>query len=359
MRNRLLATGWKFLHRPSTRESPFMTHRNAPLTPTGRLRMVRRHLHDGIPKAHVAAEFRVSRPTVATWVARYLEASEAGLADRPSTPRYSSTRTPATVVELIETRRRGRKWSARRIHRHLVERAVTISLRTVGRWLHRLRISRLRDLTPDGHDLRRPPRRIRAAWPGHMVHLDVKKVGRIPDGGGWRVHSRGSAQALQSKRGPGARVGYIYLHLAVDGFSRLAYTEALEDEKAATTIGVFCRARPFFAAHGIHQLHRVVTDNGANYRARDFTRTVTSLAGRHQRIRPYTPRHNGKVEWYNRLLANEVLYARPYASEQARRDAIGVWLNHINYHRPHTACGDQPPASRAPARANNVIPSYN
>jgi transposase InsO family protein len=335
-----------------------MTHVNAPLTPTGRLRMVLRHLEDGIPKAHVAAEFRVSRPTVATWVARYLEAGEAGLTDRPSTPRHSSTRTPTTVVELIETLRRKRKWSARRIHRHLIDRAITISLRTVGRWLARLGISRLRDLTPDGENLRRPPRRIRAAWPGHMVHLDVKKVGRIPDGGGWRAHGRGTTAAKAAKRGPGARVGYTYLHSAVDGFSRLAYTEALADETAATTIGFLCRARVFFAAHGIHRLHRVVTDNGANYRAKAFRRTVLALAARHQRIRPYTPKHNGKVERYNRLLADEVLYARPYASEQARRDAIGTWVNHYNYHRPHTACGEHPPASRVPARVNNVMPSY-
>ncbi|WP_062735921.1 IS481 family transposase [Kocuria turfanensis] len=335
-----------------------MTHRNAPLTPTGRLRMVHRHLHDGIPKAHVATEFRVSRPTVATWVARYLAAGEAGLVDHPSTPRRSPQRTPAAVVELIESLRRDRKWSARRIHRHLLDLGHRLHLRTVGRWLSRLGISRLRDLTPDGDDLRRPPRRIRAGWPGHMVHLDVKKVGRIPDGGGWRAHGRGSAAAKQSKRGPGAKVGYTYLHSAVDGFSRLAYTEALEDERATTTIGFFCRARVFFAAHGIDRLHRVVTDNGANYRAKDFTRTVEVLASRHQRIRPYTPRHNGKVERFNRLLADEVLYARPYASEQARRDAIGVWVNHFNYHRPHTACGDQPPVSRTPARANNVMPSY-
>ncbi|STX04977.1 IS481 family transposase [Kocuria rosea] len=336
-----------------------MTHVNAPLTPTGRLRMVLRHLDDGIPKAHVAAEFRVSRPTVATWVARYLESREAGLADRPSTPRRSRTRTPAAVVELIERWRRKHKWSARRIHRHLVDRAVAISLRTVGRWLARLGISRLRDLTPAGENSRRTPGRIRAAWPGHMVHLDVKKVGRIPDGGGWRAHGRGSTAAKAAKRGPGAKIGYTYLHSAVDGFSRLAYTEALADEKAVTTIEFFCRARVFFAAHGISRLHRVVTDNGANYRAKDFTRCVEALASRHQRIKPYTPRHNGKVERFNRLLADEVLYVRPYASEQARRDAIGIWVNHFNYHRPHTACGDQPPASRLPARVNNVMPSYN
>jgi len=147
------------------------------------------------------------------------------------------------------------------------------------------------------------------------------------------------------------------MHSAIDGHTRLAYIEALPDEKARTTIGLFARARVFFAASGITGLERVVADNGNSYRAADFTRTVQSLAGRHQRIRPYTPRHYGKVERYNRLMVDEVLYARVYDSEQVRRQAVQVWVNHFNYHRPHTSCGDQPPASRTPARVNNVMPS--
>ena len=131
------------------------------------------------------------------------------------------------------------------------------------------------------------------------------------------------------------------------------------DEKASTTIGFFCRARAFFAAHGITRLVRVVTDNGANYRARTFTATITSLASRHQRIRPYTPRHNGKVERYNRILAEECLYARSYSSQQQRRDAVAVWNHHYNYHRPHTACHSQPPATRVPAHVTNVMTSYS
>lgn len=128
-------------------------------------------------------------------------------------------------------------------------------------------------------------------------------------------------------------------------------------ERAATTVSFYRRARAFFAAHGI-TVDRVITDNGNNYRAADFTAKVVSLGGRHHRIRPYTPRHNGKVERYNRLMVDEVLYARPYTSEQARREALAVWVNHYNYHRPHTSCGDAPPASLAPTRVNNVMPSY-
>lgn len=139
---------------------------------------------------------------------------------------------------------------------------VHFALRTVGRWLHRLGISRLRDLTPDGENSRRTPTTITVYWPGRMLHLDVKKVGNTPDGGGWRAHGRGSLSARQSKRGAGTRIGYTYLHTAIDGFSRLAYTEARDDEKAPTTIGFFSRALMLFHAHGITKLNRVITDNG-------------------------------------------------------------------------------------------------
>ena len=128
-------------------------------------------------------------------------------------------------------------------------------------------------------------------------------------------------------------------------------------ERASTTIGFFCRARAFFAAHGITRLVRVVTDNGASYRAQTFTATITSLASRHQRICPDTPRHNGKVERYNRILAEECLYARSYSSQQQHRDAVAAANHHDNDHRPH-ACHNQPPATRAPAHVTNVMTSY-
>lgn len=194
-----------------------------------------------------------------------------------------------------------------------------------------------------------------------MVHLDVKKVGRIPDGGGCRAHGRGSAahKAAQRAKTKGARAGYVYLHSAIDGYSRLAYTEHLPDERALTTIGFFHRARAFFAAHGITRLVRVITDNGANYKATAFTRTVMAVASRHQRIRPHTPRHNGKVERYNRILAEELLYARVWTSETERAAAIQIWNIHYNYHRTHTAVGDQPPASRLRTGVTNLMSQNN
>jgi len=150
----------------------------------------------------------------------------------------------------------------------------------------------------------------------------------------------------------------VFLHSAVDGYSRLAYTEHLPDERAATAIAFFARARAFFAAHGIHRLSRVVTDNGSCYRAAAFTRSLFDVS-RHQRTRPFTPRHNGKVERYQRILAEELLYARAWTSEHDRSPALAKWLVHYNYHRPHTAAGNQPPASQLPTGVTNVMSSYN
>lgn len=300
----------------------------------------------------------MSRACLSKWVNRYRRLGEAGLADRSSAPGRSPSQLPDELVDRIEQLRRERKYSSARIALELRLDGHMVSVRTVGRWLARLGINRRRDLDVDGANLRRPGR-IVARFPGHMVHVDVKKVGRIPDGGGWRVHGQGSAQdkAVQRAKTAGARAGYVYLHSAVDGYSRLAYTEPLADETAATTIAFFGRARAFFAAHGITRMVRVITDNGVNYRAHAFTRTVTTVASRHQRIRPYTPRHNGKVERYQRILAEELLYARPFTSEDQRADAIAVWNVHYNYHRPHSAAGGQPPASRLPTGVTNVMAS--
>lgn len=192
-----------------------------------------------------------------------------------------------------------------------------------------------------------------------MVHVDVKKVGRIPDGGGWRAHGRGSDRAKDADRvkRKKKRGGYVYLHSAVDGYSRLAYTEALSDEKAATAIAFMHRAHAWFAVHGIKRIERIVTDNGACYRADAFARAL--LGSRHQRITPYTPRHNGKVERYNRIIAEEFLYARRWTSEDQRREALDIWNVHYNYHRPHGATGGQPPAARLHEGVTNVLASYN
>jgi transposase InsO family protein len=336
------------------------------LTPAGRLRLVERC--SSRPIAHVAAEAGISRQCLSKWVNRYRRLGPEGLHDASSVPAGSPTATSPQVVAQIEALRREKKWSARAIWAELRARGVKISRTTVGRWLRRLGISRLRDLDPSGASNRQPPRKIIARYPGHMVHVDVKKVGRIPDGGGWRAHGRGSAQHKTSRRAAArvhtrsadaaVRTGYVFLHTAVDGFSRLAYTEHLPDEKARTAIAFMARARAFFAAHGITRITRVVTDNGSCYRAGAFLQSLDSLGvSVHQRIRPFTPRHNGKVERYHRILAEELLYARLWTSETQRAQAINVWNIHYNYHRPHTAAGNQPPAQRLHTGVTNVMTS--
>jgi transposase len=334
-----------------------VSHRNAPLSIEGRRRLVRRCRTR--PIAHVAAEMGISRACASKWINRWRRYGELGLVDRSSAPRRSPRATPAWVIKRIETWRRTRKWSATRITLELAELGYRINRRTVTGHLTRLGLGQRRFLDPCG-DSNRTPRRIVARWPGHMIHLDVKKVGRIPDGGGWRVHGRGSAQhrAVDRAKTAGAKAGYVYLHSAIDGFSRLAYTEPLPDEKGATAAAFLARAKVWFAAHGITHLHRVVTDNGSCYRSADFTRIVGQRT-RHQKTRPFTPRHNGKVERYQRILAEELLYAREYRTEDQRSAAIAVWNIHYNYHRPHSAAGGKPPATRLPTAVTNVRPSYN
>ena len=334
-----------------------MTHRNAPLSVEGRRRLVARCQYR--PIAHVAAEMGISRACASRWVNRWRRYGELGLQDRPSVPHHSPSATPVQVIEQIEAWRRDQKWSAARIAHELAGQGVVINRRTVTRHLSRLGLGRRRFLDPTGESNRRPGTII-ARWPGHMAHLDVKKVGRIPDGGGWRIHGRDSDQAKAADRAKaaGARAGYVYLHSIVDGFSRLAYTEPLDDEKGATAAAFLARAKVWFTAHGITHIHRIVTDNGACYRSNDFARIVGART-RHQRTKPFTPRHNSKAERYQRILAEEVLYAREFNGEDERSAAIAVWNIHYNYHRPHSAAGGRPPASRLKTGVTNVRPSYN
>jgi transposase len=190
----------------------------------GRLRLVQRCQQR--PISHVATEMGISRACASKWVNRWRCHGELGLRDRPSTPHHSPDAAPAWVIERIETWRREKKWSTNRITHELAELDFRINRRTVTRHVTRLGLGQRRFIAPGGHSNRKPGKII-ARWPGHMAHLDVKKVGRIPDGGGWRIHGRNSAQkrAVDRAKTAGAKAGYLYLHSIMDGFSRLAYTQ--------------------------------------------------------------------------------------------------------------------------------------
>jgi transposase len=261
-----------------------VVHRNAPLTPEGRRRLCER-VDAGRPVCHVAAEAGVARQTLAKWHTRRVEAGEDGLQDRSSRPYRSPNQTDPQVEDLIEWLRRGMKLGTVMLVAELLEFGYHLAASTIHRVLLRRGISRLRDLDVTGEDMREPVVRYEHPGCGDLVHVDVKKLGRIPDGGGWRAHGRGTDGHRASKRGQ--RPGYVYLHTAIDDRSRLAYTEELTDEKSVTAAGFWARAVEFFAAHGIERIHRVLTDNGSCYRGKAFKTALGTTV--HKRTRPYRP----------------------------------------------------------------------
>jgi transposase InsO family protein len=321
-----------------------VVHPNAPLSPLGRWRLVRLVLEDGWPVARVAERFQVSRTTAYRWVGRYRQAGRAGLADRSSRPHQMPRLTPAPLVRKIKHLRLKRRWGPVGI-------AVKLGMAasTVHRVLVRLRLNRLAWMDRSTGAV---VRRYEHPAPGSLVHVDVKKLGNIPAGGGHRVVGR-TAGKRHRRADPTVRrsprydplLGYGYVHAAVDDHSRLAYVEIHADELAATACGFWTRAHAWFGERGI-TVQRVLTDNGACYRSHAWRELLASQGIKHKRTQPYRPCTNGKVERFNRTLLAEWAYARAYRSEQARRAALPAWLHRYNHHRPHTALGGLPPASR-------------
>jgi len=324
-------------------------HANAPLTAEGRRRLVARVLQEGRPQAHVAAESHLARATVRKWVSRFRAGGDAALTDRSSRPLRCPSQLDPAVVTRIEVLRRERKLPPRLIVDELAAEGVEVSAATVFRWLRKLGISRLRDLDVTGNS-HRVVRRIETERPGQLIHLDVKKIGAIPTGGGWRIHGRGSTQDRAARK---ERVRYRYWHSAIDAHTRLAFTESLTDERAVSAAGFLRRATAFFTAHRI-TIERVLTDNGSCYRSQLFDAALPEGA-RHKFTRPHHPQTNGKIERYNRTLGAEFAYARPWTSETQRTDYLQRWLIHYNYHRAHTAIGNLPPATLAPTTVTNVM----
>lgn len=313
-------------------------HRNAPLTPEGRLRLCQM-IEEGWPIATAAESMRISRQTAHKWWRRYREAGRAGLEDRSSRPRRCPTRTPARVERRVVELRRRRQLSAARLAP-----VAGVPASTLHRIWARHGVSRLSDLERRSGRL---VRRIETSRPGELVHLDVKKQAKIPKGGGWRVNGRAGRPRNGSAGRP--KLGYAYVHSAIDAYSRLAYSEVHDDEQSVTNLGFWRRAKAFFEGYGI-TIERVMTDNGSCYRAKDFAAELLADSIKHTFIRPYRPQTNGKVERYNRTLLDEWAYARPYRSEAARTRALAAWLHLYNHHRHHTAVGG-PPVSRV----NNLV----
>ena len=316
-----------------------MSHANARLTVHGR-RLIVERVGSGHRPADVAAQLGCSRATVYKWLRRHREEGLAGLADRPSRPHRCPHRTsPAIEARILECRRlhrRGAGWIAAELG---------LCASTVGRVLARhgvLQLSRLDTLT--GAPVRRGPMsalRYEREHPGELVHIDVKKLGRIREGGGWRVHGRAAAP---SSRG---RLGYDYVHSAVDDHSRLAYSEIHPDERGETCAGFLARAAAFFRSHGITRIQRVMSDNAFSYRhSRAFAAALAEIGARHVLIRPHCPWTNGKVERFNRTLLREWAYSRVFDSNAERAGCLPDWLLHYNTRRRHSSLGGLPPISR-------------
>jgi transposase InsO family protein len=318
-------------------------HRNAPLSETGRLRLARCVVDDRWPLRRAAERFQVSPTTAARWAARYRQLGAAGMADRSSRPRTSPYRTPVRAERRIVKLRVTRRWGPARIAFRL-----GLNPSTVHAVLARYHCPPLCHLDrTSGRRIRRYER----AAPGELVHVDIKKLGNIPDGGGWRAvgyaQGKRNARATTTARRRNRRpvIGYSYLHTAIDDHSRLAYSEILADERKETATAFWARAHAWFTTTGII-IQAVMTDNGSCYNSNLWREDLATAGITHKRIRPYRPQTNGIVERFNRTLLDEWAYARPYLSNAERHAAFDTWLHMYNHHRGHTALGGLPPASR-------------
>jgi transposase InsO family protein len=318
-------------------------HANAPLTERGRLRLARCVVDDNWPLRRAAERFQVSPTTAKRWADRYRADGPAGMSDRSSRPHHSPNRTPRPLERRVLHLRRGKRLGPVRIGWRL-----GLPASTCHKILRRAGAARLADLD---RGTREPVRRYEHDRPGDLIHVDVKKLGNIPDGGGHRTQGRATGRLNKQRSTPARKnnhpvIGYAYLHTALDDHSRLAYTEILANETKETAAGFWRRAHAWFATHGI-TITRVLTDNGSCYISRLWRQTCADLGVTAKRTRPYRPQTNGKVERFHRTLADEWAYNKAYTSENARRKALPRFLHTYNHHRHHSAIGG-PPANRVP-----------
>ena len=321
-----------------------MVHANAVLTPRGRLLLARRVVEEGWPIVRAAEHFHVSWPTAKRWASRYVAMGPQGMTDRSSRPHRSPNRTSTAVVRKIVHLR----WRHRLSPLAIASR-LSMSASTVHAVLVRCRLNRLSHI-----DIRtgEPIRRYEHDRPGSLMHVDVKKLGNIPMGGGWRFVGRAQGTKNRTKTPGAARngryqpvMGHAFVHTVLDDHSRVAYAEIHDNETAQTAIAVLRRAAGWFNARGVAP-KRVITDNGPCYKSHAWRDACADLQIEHKRTRPYRPQTNGKVERFNRTMAQEWAFARHYPNELARRQALPAWLHTYNHHRQHSAIGKVPPITR-------------
>jgi transposase InsO family protein len=323
-------------------------HGNAALSWSGRRRLAERVVVEGWTLTAAAAAAGVSVRCARKWVGRYRAEGERGLQDRSSAPRRVANRTPAERIGVIVALRRLRFTAAE------IAELLGMALSTVSGILTRFGLGRLGRLGLE------QPVRYERARPGELVHVDVKKLGRIEGGAGKRVRGGTHSHYNRTVTDPAGKrrntVGWEYVHIAVDDYSRLAYAEVLTDEKAITAAAFLRRALAFYRRHGI-RVERLLTDNGSAYRSTIHALACRRLGVRHLRTRPYRPQTNGKAERFIRTLLNGWAYGAIYRSSSERSAALDGWLWHYNHRRRHSALGHQPPVTRL--ERTNLLGSYN
>lgn len=313
-----------------------MSHPNARLSPLGRRTLVERILIEGRPVAQVAAEMGVSRQSAYKWLGRFTAEGEAGLQDRSSRPHSSPRRTSPEVEQRVVEVRKTRAWGPQRISH-----ALGLAASTVYAILKRHGLNCLHCLDRSTRQLIRV--RYERERPGELLHLDIKKLGRIPEGGGWPFREEDPTM-----RGPRRRTkpGYEYLHVAIDDHTRLAYEEVLPNEQGATSAGFLRRAVEHFQREYGIRVERVLTDNGPGYHSRLFRQAVHDLRLSHKYTRPYRPQTNGKAEALIRITLREWAYKQVYRSNADRLEQLPRFLTYYNHQRLHGGIGNQPPISR-------------
>jgi transposase InsO family protein len=321
-----------------------VSHANAALTPRARLRLARLIVdHDWRP-ARAAERYDVSWKTATKWADRYRREGVAGMADRSSRPHRQPNRTPTpTVRKIVHLRCKQRLGPVGIADR------LGLASSTVHAVLTRCRLNRLSHID---RVVGEPVRRYEHEHPGDLLHVDVKKLGNVPDGGGWRYVGRAQGgkhrvatpgKPRSKHRGP--LIGTAYVHTVIDDHSRVAYAEIHDDETAATASTVLRHAVAWFAQRGV-TVRRVLSDNGGAYTSHRWRDTCADLDITAKKTRPYRPQTNGKIERFHRTLADGWAFRRFYPTENARRAALPAWLHHYNHHRPHTAIGKTPPITR-------------
>ena len=319
-------------------------HGNARLTPRGRRLLVERVCHEQMPVCEAAQAVGISTRTACKWVARYRQEGLAGLEDRSSAPHRVPHRTSEDRVVAIAALRRLRMTAAE------ISELLQIPLSTVSAVLLRIGLGKRSRLEP-----LEPANRYQRERPGELVHIDVKKLGRIKNVGHRITGNRRDHRPRVI--GGHNQTGWEYVHVCVDDATRLAFVEVLADEKGRTVAGFLRRAVAFYASHGIH-VERVMTDNGAGYRSMIHRLACHALGLRHLRTQPYRPRTNGKAERFIRTMLSGWAYGAIYGTSAARTRALPGWIDHYNRRRPHRSLNNQPPLTRLAQMRNNAPGSY-